>query len=79
MSFRLEFKLTANASDWIYVAKGLPMPVGTSNLYSTTNYWSTSFIRPVRIALETNGYLAVRYGGSGSFAFSFTYITSEGV
>lgn len=68
----LELVLSGSASDWTTIYSGLPKAVPDSWMDTATG-WNTSFKRGMRVRVNSNGNLAIRYGAAGSYRISVTY------
>lgn len=79
VTFRVEIILKATQSDWFHFASGIPKPATETTLYNTATTWGTSFVRGARLSVTTDCCLGIRYGAAGTYAHSFSYVTSEGV
>lgn len=55
----------------------IPPPQDGQPLFLTIPYWSTSYTRPLRVALMAAGGLRIRYGDTGEYRFSFTYAIND--
>lgn len=55
----------------------VPPPQDGKSIFLTIPYWSSSFVRPLRIALMSTGGLRIRYGDKGEYRFSITYPISN--
>ena len=51
----------------------VPAPQDGATIYQTVNGWSTSYVRPARVAIAGSGGLRVRYGAAFELNFSFIY------
>jgi hypothetical protein len=51
----------------------VPPPQTRNSIFLTSAYWSSSFVRPLRISIGSKGGLNIRYGENGEYRFSVTY------
>ena len=67
--------LTGAVADWTTILDNtkIPKPQHGENMFQTINSWNTSYTRPARMMLTTNGNLMVRYGAAFELNFSFVY------
>lgn len=67
----LELTLTGEKSSWTTIATG--MPVAAFDWYDTASSWGTSYSRSMRVRVDTDGNLDIRYGAATSYRISFSY------
>lgn len=63
--------LSGYLSDWTTIVTGLPKP--PAGWYDTAVAWTSSYSRPLRVTVTTNGNLNIRYGAATSYTISFAY------
>lgn len=67
--------ISKTISDWVTILNKVivPPPQDGTATFLTIPYWTSSYSRPLRVALMAAGGLRVRYGAAGEYRFSFTY------
>lgn len=68
-------KLTGNVATMTNVLDStkVPAPQHGVGIYTTAEYWSSQYIRPMRVGIGAGGSLRIQFGGGGTFTFSITY------
>lgn len=66
-----DISLTASQNNWVTLLSGLPET--DSSCIATFVQWGTSYTRPIRLSIEPNGTLVIRYGASGNYSVIMTY------
>lgn len=77
VTLMVEITLTAAQSNFVTIMTGLPKSAMNISHLWTEGTWSTSYNRPLRCQVTTNGELQIRYGAATTYRLNTTYICAE--
>lgn len=68
-------KLTDTVSDMTNILDNskVPAPQHGVGIYTTALYWTSSYVRAMRVGVGAGGSLRIQYGAAGTYTFSITY------